>query len=88
MDTFLPSEYKTTFIKIHDVNNETSIDSANVWDDLDLCCPKYDPHKIEKLLKTVNDSVERIRYITFICHPSECFSLSASLFQYFLLKLK
>ena len=65
MDTFLPSDYKTTLIKIHDVDNETSIDASNVWNDLDLCCPKYDPHKIEKLLKTVNDSVERIRYVDF-----------------------
>ena len=65
MDTFLPSDYKTTLIKIHDVDNETSIDASNVWNDLDLCCPKYDPHKIKKFLKTVNDSVERIRYVDF-----------------------
>ena len=63
MDTFVPSATKTTLIKAYNANNESAIDATSSWDDLDLCCPKYNAAKVKKVLKTVNDSVERIRKV-------------------------
>ena len=61
MDTFVPSPTKTTLIKAYNANNESAIEASSSWKDLDLCCPKYNDAKVKKVLKTVNDSVERIR---------------------------
>ena len=63
MDTFVPRAEKTTLIKVFNANNESSIEASSSWDDLDLCCPKYNDAKVKKVLKTVNDSVERIRKV-------------------------
>ena len=63
MDTLVPSAEKTTLIKVFNANNESSIEASSSWDDLDLCCPKYNDAKVKKVLKTVNDSVERIRKV-------------------------
>ena len=63
MDTFSPSAKKTTLIKVYNANNESAIDASSSWEDLDLCCPKFDDAKVKKVLKTVNDSLERIRKV-------------------------
>ena len=61
LDTFVPSKDKTTLVKVHNADNETAIDAASVWDDLDLCCPKYDEAKTQTVYKTISDTVPRIK---------------------------
>ena len=63
MDTFAPNAEKTTLIKVYNVNNESAIHASSSLEDLDLCCPKFNDAKVKKVLKTVNDSLERIRKV-------------------------
>ena len=89
MDTFAPSAKKTTLIKVYNANNESAIHASSSWEDLDLCCPRYNAAKVKKVLKTVNDSVERIRkvlrdsfYILLFMHNFDLLMLDATTMQH------
>ena len=86
MDTFAPNAEKTTLIKVYNVNNESAIDASSSWEDLDLCCPKYDDAKVKKVLKTVNDSLERIRKVARPRHMISSLPNNIALFPTLMLR--
>ena len=73
MDSFKPSKYKETRIKVKDVDKETKILSKSSWDlsNVDFCCPQN--QKAQHLVTNANleGSITRIP-----CNVSKDFFLN------------